>query len=221
MNRTRIKICGLTRPQDVACAVDAGADGVGVILHADSPRRIDICHAEKILSCVPPFVTRVGVFVDAPEELVAEAIERLHLGCVQFHGRETPARCSGVNVPVIKALSVDFMFSERTLEPYIGHVAGVLLDTYDPHRHGGTGTTFSWEFARGLSTRTTLVLAGGLTASNVSDAIDIVRPFAVDVSSGVESSPGIKDCQAVFAFCEAVRDADAKVRDADAKEVCR
>ncbi len=210
MSRTRIKVCGLTHAEDVACAVDAGADALGVILYADSPRTIGLHRAEEILSAAPPFVTRVGVFVDAPEDLVHRAVRRLHLSCLQFHGQESPARCAAATVPVMKAVRVGSKFDEMSLEPYRGHVAAVLLDTYDSHRHGGTGTTFSWRSVRGFSARTVVVLAGGLTAYNVADAIVAVRPFAVDVSSGVESSPGIKDHEAIHEFCEAVRTADAK-----------
>lgn len=200
----------MTRAQDARWAVDAGADALGVILHADSPRRIELDAAEKIFSAIPPFVARVGVFVDAPERVVRLAVDRLRLDCVQFHGDERPASCVTAPARVIKAFRVGPDFSAATVEPYLEAVDAVLLDSFDPHRHGGTGVVFPWRIADGLSERFALVLSGGLNPANVQDAILTAKPFAVDVCSGVESSIGVKDRDTIGDFCEAVRRADAE-----------
>ncbi|MBS3973281.1 MAG: phosphoribosylanthranilate isomerase [Actinobacteria bacterium] len=208
--RTRIKICGLTKAQDARWAVDAGADALGVILHADSPRQVGLDAAEKIFSAVPPFVARVGVFVDAPERVVRLAVDRLRLDCVQFHGEERPEICATAPARVIKAFRVGPDFSAATVEPYLEAVDAMLLDSFDPHRHGGTGVVFPWRIADGLSERFALVLSGGLNPINVRDAILTAKPFAVDVCSGVESSIGVKDRDTIGDFCEAVRRADVE-----------
>ncbi|MDZ4180304.1 MAG: phosphoribosylanthranilate isomerase [Coriobacteriia bacterium] len=210
MSRTRIKICGLTQAADAICAVDAGADALGVILYADSPRTIDLERAVEVLGDTPPLVARIGVFVDAPEDFVAEAVERIGLTAVQFHGDESPARCAGAPLPVIRVMRVGPGFSVSDIEPYIGAVAAVLLDTYSPEARGGTGSTFPWRQLDEISIEVPVILAGGLSAANVAEAIETVRPFAVDVASGVESSRGIKDHVAIRAFGAAVRAADAK-----------
>jgi phosphoribosylanthranilate isomerase len=210
VDRTRIKICGLTRAEDAACAIGAGADALGVILYADSPRIIDLKRAAEVLSATPPFVARIGVFVNAPEEFVAQAVERLGLTAVQFHGEESPARCAGAPVPVIRVVHVGPNFCASDIESYSGAVAAVLLDTYSPQARGGTGVTFSWRQLDGVTIDTPVILAGGLTVENVAEAVATVHPFAVDVASGVESSRGIKDHVAIRAFCAAVRAADAK-----------
>lgn len=209
MLRTRIKICGLTRPADAAAAVEAGADALGVILWADSPRRIDVESAREVLGAVPPPVARIGVFVDAPVEFVSEAVEVLSLSAVQFHGSETPAECGAFPHPVIKALRVGSQFASSDVEPFRGRTDAVLLDTYSPQAQGGTGTTLSWHTLPALPEGIRLFLAGGLTSTNVAEAIHSLHPFAVDVSSGVESSPGVKDHAAIAAFCAAVRATDS------------
>lgn len=231
-SRTRVKVCGITSAADAAAAVRAGADAVGVIL-APSPRQVSIEQAEEILADVPPFVARVGVFVDASEEYVAEAVERLGLAAAQFHGDESPEHCATAPAPVVKAFRVaagrindeesgtnhgqnaqiGAKFDGDYVEPYQALVAAVLLDTYDPHLHGGTGKTLAWDTITELPGWAPFILAGGLTPENVGEAIAAVRPFAVDVSSGVESAPGIKDHDAIERFCAAVRDADGRTSD--------
>lgn len=209
MHRTRIKICGLTRAQDAAAAVAAGADAVGVILHADSPRRVGLEDAVEILRDVPPPVARIGVFVDASMGFVHKAVDALSLSMVQFHGSESPEFCSSSPISVIKAIQVGKGFALQTLEPFRGRAGAVLLDTYMPHMHGGTGTTLRWHQLPALPEWAPLFLAGGLNAHNVGEAISLTHPFAVDVSSGVELSPGIKDHAAIHAFCDAVRRTDS------------
>jgi phosphoribosylanthranilate isomerase len=209
MYRTRFKICGLTRPRDAEAAVAAGADAVGVIF-APSPRQLTLEEAAAVLSAVPPPVARVGVFVDAPYEFVARAVADLGLAAVQYCGAETPAVCAVAPAPAIKVFRVGTGFDVREIEPYRGQVAAVLLDTFVPDKHGGTSTTFAWDSITEPPGWAPLFLAGGLTPGNVGAAIRTLSPFAVDVSSGVESAPGIKDHEKVRAFAVAVRAADTE-----------
>lgn len=205
--RTRIKMCGFTRAQDAAEAVRLGADALGVVL-APSPRQVSIDQAAHVLDGVPPAVARVGVFVDAEPDYVAEAVARIGLTAVQFHGSETPERCSMSPVPVIKALKVGTEFDYKGAEPFQAQVAALLLDKFDSQKAGGTGKKFEWNLITGLSGRAPIFLAGGLTPLNVAQAISVVHPFAVDVSSGIEVSPGVKDHELMHAFVAAVRAAD-------------
>lgn len=211
MQRTRIKICGLTSVNDADGAVRAGADAVGVLL-AESPRQVSVSEAEEILAAVPPFVTRVGVFVDAPGDYVEAAVSRLGLHAVQFHGDETPEQCVAAPAPVIKVFKVGTGFDTSVLEPYRGSVAAVLLDTYEPAKSGGTGKTFNWQSNLSLPGWAPFILAGGLAPANVGEAIAALCPYAVDVSSGVEERPRAKDRLLMQAFVAAVRMADAEVR---------
>lgn len=210
MGRTRIKICGLTRPEDAAAAVAAGADACGVVF-APSARKVSIERAAEVLACVPVPVARIGVFVDADEETVVRAVEACGLTAVQFHGNESPDYCAQAPVPAIKAFRIGTVFDTSTLEPYRGRVAAVLLDTLSTHNAGGTGETFTWRLITSAPGRAPLFLAGGLNPDNVAEAIATVHPFGVDVSSGVESAPGIKDHARIEAFCAAVRSADEEV----------
>jgi phosphoribosylanthranilate isomerase len=210
--RTRIKICGLTRPEDAAAAVSAGADALGVVL-APSKRQVSLEQAAVILGDVPPLVARVGVFVDAQADAVWEAVARLGLTAVQFHGDEAPETCAAAPVPVIKALRVGSGFDAADVGRYRGAVAALLLDTYVAGEQGGTGMAFDWDRVAGLLPRDIhVILAGGLGPDNVAEAVRTLRPYAVDVSSGVEQAPGVKDHAKVAAFCEAVRAADGEVR---------
>lgn len=207
VHRTRVKICGVTCPSDAQAAVAAGADAVGVVL-ADGPRSVSIDEALAALDVVPPFVGRVGVFVDAPLDHVREAACRLRLSAVQLHGDEDPGYCSEVGVPVIKAFKVGIGFAPSALEPFRGSVAAVLLDTLVTGKDGGTGITFPWQSITDVPGWATLVVAGGLTPVNVGVAIDAMRPFGVNVSSGVEERPRHKDREKLRAFVAAVRAAD-------------
>lgn len=211
--RTRVKVCGITSAFDAAAAVAAGADAIGVIL-ADSPRQLTIEEAEEVLAAVPPFVARVGVFVDADERFVAEACARLGLTAAQFHGDETPEACAACGTPVIKAMKVGESFSVlEACEPYRGAVAGLLLDTYVAGKVGGTGKTFAWDRLGRVPDFAPSVVAGGLNPVNVGACVRALRPFAVDVSSGVEEHARAKDPFKLRAFVEAVRSADEEVDD--------
>lgn len=207
MSRTRIKICGITSPEDAVAAVEAGADAIGVVL-APSPRQVSIERAAEIAAAVGPLVPVVGVFVNASEDFVAEATERIGLSYLQFHGDESPERCASAPAPVIRAMRVGTEFDGDTVEPFREHVVAILLDTYDTQVAGGTGTTFNWHAVPVLPGWVSLFLAGGLNPDNVGAGIAALRPYAVDVSSGVESAPGIKDHDAIRALCAAVRTAD-------------
>jgi len=207
VRRTRIKICGITRAEDAAHAVACGADAIGFVF-APSPRQVTPERAAEAAAAVPPPVARVGVFVDAPLEVVEAAVETAGLTAVQLCGSESPGFCSAVSVPCIKVLSVGTDFGLENAEPFRGHAAALLLDTYVPGKAGGTSLAFDWVGVSDLPEWAPFFVAGGLTPDNVAGAIGALRPFAVDVSSGVEAAPGIKDPEKVTAFCAAVRAAD-------------
>lgn len=204
----RVKICGLTRPPDVAAAVAAGADALGFMFYAPSPRHVAIAAAADLCRPVPARVERVGVFVDAPEDFIREAAVRCGLTLLQLHGGEAPEFCARLPLPVVRAFR---MRGPETLEELDRFpTAGWLLDSYTPGRHGGTGATFNWDLAaRAVARGRPVWLAGGLTPDNVAEAVRRVRPFAVDVSSGVESAPGVKDPARIAAFIAAAKGAGA------------
>ena len=207
MQRTRIKICGITRAEDAATAVAAGADAIGVIF-APSPRQVSVEQAAAILAAVPPLVARVGVFVDAPSEEIASAVAACGLTAVQLSGAESPEFCDTLPIPVVKVLHVGTDFPVDTGEPYRGHANAVLLDTLATDKAGGTSQCFDWQAVGELPGWAPSIVAGGLNPENVGACITALRPFAVDVSSGVESAPGIKNHERIAQFCAAVRRAD-------------
>jgi phosphoribosylanthranilate isomerase len=194
-----IKICGITRLEDAHAAVDAGARAVGFVFWQESPRFIDPYRARRIASTLPAFVTPVGVFVNQPLEYVTGVAALVRLGAVQLHGDETVEYAAAVQAPVIKALTV----GDTTFDAWPDRVT-LLLDAHDLARRGGTGVTIDWTAAGAVAARRPILLAGGLTPDNVGEAIERVRPFGVDVSSGVERSPGVKDHDRMKSFCEAV-----------------
>ncbi|MDI5892669.1 phosphoribosylanthranilate isomerase [Halomonas rhizosphaerae] len=203
--RTRIKFCGLTRPEDVDAAVAAGADALGFVLWPGSKRAIDEQRLAKLCARVPAFVTRVGLFVDPDPTLVSRCAE--HLDLLQFHGGESPATCMAAGRPWIKALRMrDGLDLHAAAEAY-GGAQALLLDAYRPGVPGGTGETFDWSRIP-ASLAKPVILAGGLTPDNVAEAIAAVAPFAVDVSGGIEAAPGVKDAARMAAFLQAVRRAD-------------
>jgi len=210
MHRTRIKICGITRAEDALCAVDNGADAIGVIF-APSARQVTMAQAAATLTDVPPGVARVGVFVDPTLDDVEEAVRGCGLTAVQLSGHESPELCDAVSVPVLKAIHIGTDFPLERTESYRGHAAALLLDTLVPGKVGGTSQAFNWLTLGVLPGWAPSFVAGGLNPSNVAACIAALRPFAVDVSSGVEASPGIKDPDKIIAFCAAVRDADQEV----------
>ena len=201
--RTRVKVCGLTRPEDALAAARFGADAVGLIFYPKSPRGVDIEAAQKVRRVLPPFVTVVGVFVDAQADFVRRAIVELSLDLVQFHGSETPEFCEACGRPYIKAARVrEGVDLHQFARRYAGARA-LMLDSFEPGKHGGTGRTFDWSLIPkdlGLP----FILAGGLTPDNVASAVAAVSPFAVDANGGVEASPGIKDHAKIRAFINEV-----------------
>jgi phosphoribosylanthranilate isomerase len=207
--RTRVKVCGLTRAVDARAAVLAGADALGVILVPGARRGVSLSEAADVFGPVPPLVTRVGVFVDATPGQVAEAVSALGLHAVQLSGSESPQLCASMPVPVIKAFHVGPGFDARAIAAYQGTIALALLDTALAGVHGGTGRTFDWGIVRSMCVGVPVMLAGGLNPGNVGDAILQARPYAVDVSSGVEAASREKDPGLVAAFLAAVRAADA------------
>jgi phosphoribosylanthranilate isomerase len=197
-----VKICGMTRVEDAMAAVDAGAGAIGFIFWPASPRFIDPHRARKIAAMLPPFVTAVGVFVNQPLDYVNGVSSLVRLGAVQLHGDETPAFAAAVTSPVIKAMSL----GAGDVQAWPAEVR-VLLDVHDPVVRGGTGRTIDWTAAADVAAQRRILLAGGLTPDNVADAVARVRPFGIDVSSGVERAPGIKDHRRLQALFEAVHDA--------------
>ncbi len=203
---TRVKICGITSPEDAAMAVAAGADALGLVFVPGTPRYVTPEAASSILDRVPPLVATVGVFVDQPVEEVRRIVTALGLHAVQLHGRESDAYSRRMPVPVIRAIRVR---DAASLEPLATYPAqAFLLDAYVEGSHGGTGTAFPWSLAQAATSRAPLILSGGLRPETVAEAIRLVRPFGVDVSSGVEASPGRKDHQKVREFIANVRQAD-------------
>ena len=197
-----VKICGITRLEDAEAAVAAGAAAIGFIFWPQSPRFIDPHRARTIAAALPPFVTPVGVFVNQPIDYVNGVASLVRLGAVQLHGDETPAFAAGAAAPVMKAVTVDSL--DAAVWPAR---VRLLLDVHDPIARGGTGRTVDWSAAADLAAGREILLAGGLTPDNVADAVARVRPFGIDVSSGVERAPGIKDHQRLRALFEAVHDA--------------
>ncbi len=216
--RTRIKICGLTRLPDVQAAVAAGADALGFVFYPQSPRQIEAEQAARLIRQVPPFVTAVGLFVNASKEAVTKVVNVAPISLLQFHGDETAEQCdeiaNAVRRPFIRAFRVkadmaaaDLIEYEHQYRSSSEWFAGLLLDTF-VEDYGGSGKVFDWSLIpKELAPR--LVLSGGLSAHNATDAVRRVRPFAVDVSSGVELGKGIKDAAKIHAFISAVRQADA------------
>ena len=201
----RVKICGITNLEDALAAVDAGADALGFMLYEASPRNVPADRAAEIVRHLPPFVARVGVFVNAAEEMVRRAAGECGVDTLQFHGDETPAFCRKFSpLKVYKAFRIRNSESLQSLPAY--KTDAWLLDSFVPDKPGGSGVTFNWDLAvEARKLGPPIILAGGLTPENVADAVRKVRPYAVDVSSGVESSPGKKDQAKMRDFIAAVR----------------
>ena len=207
MNKTAVKICGLTREEDALAAARLGAHALGFVFYTRSPRYVESARAAAIVRVLPPFVTSVGLFVNAQVGDVERVLDEVPLDLLQFHGEETPAYCAQFRRPYIKALrvrpGVDLLQYARQYEG----ARGLLLDAFVEGTHGGTGSGFDWNLIpSGLPLP--VVLSGGINAGNVTAAIQRVRPCAVDVSSGVEAAPGIKDARKMTDFFQGVRNAD-------------
>ncbi len=209
--RTRIKICGMTRLDQVEAAVEAGVDALGFIFAPESPRKIDPKNAREIITGLPPFVDAVGVFVNEDPEVVEEIVNYCGLTVIQLHGTESEGYCKKLTCRILKAFSIGsdgLARNDLDMASYVDVVSGFLLDTFHKDMDGGTGVAFDWSFLETIRPPGPLILAGGLSSGNVGEAIQRVRPFAVDVNSGVEVEPGIKDIEKIRLVVSEVRKAD-------------
>ena len=207
---TRIKICGITRVEDALVAARSGADAIGLVFYERSPRHVAVQQAAQLAAALPPFVTTVGLFVNAEAAFVREVLAQVPLDLLQFHGDESPEYCTQFAKPYIKAIRVKAGVDLLQCAANFCSAKGLLLDAYMEGIPGGTGATFDWGL---IPPRLPLpvILSGGLDAENVAAAIEQVRPYAVDVSSGVEASKGIKDAAKIAAFINEVKRIDVQL----------
>lgn len=205
--RTRVKICGLTRKQDVHDAVELGVDAIGLVFHPPSPRSVSSEAAAALAAAVPAFVTVVGLFVDAEPGFVHDLLRRVPLGALQFHGNESPDYCAAFERPWIKAIRMHDGIDPAAQARRYGGASSLLLDSFDAGLAGGTGRRFDWDLVP-AELAPHVILAGGLDPGNVATAIARVRPHAVDVSGGVETAKGIKDRRKIAEFMHGVRHGD-------------
>lgn len=207
---TRIKICGITRSEDALAVAASGADAIGLVFYGKSPRHVGIAQAKQLVDVLPPFVTVVGLFVDADPGFVREVLAAVPLDLLQFHGDEAPEYCAQFNRPYLKAIRVKAGVNLLQCASDFGSARGLLLDAHVDGVPGGTGTVFDWTLIpRQLPLP--VILSGGLDAANVAAAIERVRPYAVDVSSGVEAAKGIKDTAKIAAFVNEVNNIDLQL----------
>lgn len=200
----RVKICGITSVEDALTAVAAGADAIGLVFYPPSPRYVSDTLGAEIVAAIGPFVTSVGLFVNEEAARVKDILRVTAIQLIQFHGDESEAYCRQFDRPYIKAIRMSPQLDPaREMEVY-AHASGYLFDAWRPGQYGGTGATFDWQRITGCGEQH-VILAGGLTPDNIADAVQIVQPYAVDVSGGVESSPGKKDADLVSAFISAVK----------------
>lgn len=203
MNRTRVKICGITQLIDAHASIEAGADALGFVFYDKSPRAISNNDAHEIISNLPAFISKIGLFVNPTYDYVVSVFNSVPLDYLQFHGDEDAAFCEQFKKPYIKAVRMKQTTNLAAICDEHKKASGILVDAYDAAAYGGTGQTFDWKLLSQVCTLP-LVLAGGLTASNVAEAVNAVKPYAVDVSSGVEASKGIKDHRLIKQFIEEV-----------------
>ena len=205
--RTRVKICGITRVEDAISAVNAGADAIGLVFYAPSPRALTITQAQQIVAALPPFVSVVGLFVNALQTEIESVLSEVRLDILQYHGDESPSDCQQINLPFYKAIRVKADTNLLQYEAEFKSAKALLLDTYSEAAVGGTGQVFDWGLIP-KNLRKPVILAGGLSVENIASAIQQVRPYAVDVSGGVEQNKGIKDAAKIAAFMRGVSNAD-------------
>ena len=208
MTRVRVKICGITRVEDAITAARYGADAIGLVFYKDSPRYVDTGTAKNIALALPPFVSKVGLFVDASKDEIDEILSEVPLDILQFHGNETPEQCNEYTIHYIKAVRMQNGINLNEITSRYSEAVALLLDSYVEGKQGGTGKSFDWSIIPD-NTAKPVILAGGLTPDNVADAIQQVSPYAVDVSGGVESAKGIKDENKIAAFIQEVNNAQA------------
>ena len=209
MDRTRVKICGITREQDATAAVQLGADALGLVFYPKSPRHVTLAQARNVAIAVAPFVTVTGLFVNASEDHIRDVLANVPLGLLQFHGQETNEQCNCFGLPFIKSIAMQRETDLLSLMSGYPDAAGFLLDAWQPELHGGGGVAFDWQqVPEGIPVP--IILAGGLTPGNVATAIGSVQPYAVDVSTGVEVDKGIKSREKIEAFMREVRNSEAR-----------
>ena len=196
---TKIKICGFTNADNAREAAFAGVDAIGLVFYEKSPRNVDINSAREIVAALPPFVNRVGLFVNANPSFIDEVLCEVPLDTLQFHGDEEAIDCTQYQMPFIKSVRVSLDTNVAQIADDFSQASGLLLDSYNSHTYGGTGEVFDWSLAC-VEIQLPVILAGGLNSDNVAEAIKQVRPYAVDASSGVESEPGVKDVDKIRAF---------------------
>ncbi len=201
---TKVKICGFTNSENARDAAIAGVDAIGLVFYDKSPRNVDIQRAREIVAALPPFINRVGLFVNANPSFIDEVLCEVPLDTLQFHGDEEVVDCTQYQMPFIKSLRVTSKTNLDQIAEYFSDASALLLDSYNPNSYGGTGEIFDWSLAR-VKINLPIILAGGLNSENVSEAISQVNPYAVDASSGVESSSGMKDIDKILAFIQSVR----------------
>ncbi len=206
---TKIKICGITNLSDALAAVELGVDALGFVFYKPSPRYVKPDTAQKIIAALPAFISMVGVFVDEESELINQITDYCKLDLAQLHGHESPVFCEQIKADTIKAIRIRDRLSLIDIDKY--PVKAVLLDSYHKDKIGGTGEVFNWDLAIDAKKYAKIILAGGLDAHNIKQAIDTVRPYAVDVSSGIEQEPGKKDIKKMWAFIESIRRFDCSL----------
>lgn len=208
--RTRVKICGFTRVEDAVNAANLGADAIGLVFYPPSPRNVGIEQANKIVKALPVFVSIVALFVDEEEERIREVLEQVSIDCLQFHGDETADACRLYGKRYIKALRVQDGIDICGLAEHYQDASGLLLDAYHPGAKGGTGSQFDWDLIPPQCSLP-IILAGGLDMANARQAVQTVRPYALDVSSGVEENKGIKDALKMATFIREVNEGDRRI----------
>jgi phosphoribosylanthranilate isomerase len=204
--RTRVKICGITRPEDALVAADLGADAIGLVFYPKSPRYVEASLAEEIISVIPPFMTTVALFLDARQDFIQQVLNTVPVDLLQFHGDECPADCGTFGRPYIKAIGMKGGVNAQAYADTYPDAQGFLLDSHAVGEAGGTGQRFDWASVPKLSKP--VILAGGLRPENAAEAVNLARPYALDISSGVESSPGLKDKDMMQEFISEVKKAD-------------
>ncbi|MBT5231827.1 MAG: phosphoribosylanthranilate isomerase [Methylococcales bacterium] len=201
--RTRVKICGITRPEDAIVVVESGADAIGLVFYEPSPRNVTIAQAQAIAQVVPPFVSIVGLFVNASRADIDEVLKQTRIDILQFHGDETESDCLFAHIPYMKAVRVQKAADIEQAQANFPSAAGILLDAYVKGVPGGTGQAFDWSQIPSSLTKP-IILAGGLTPGNITEAVRLTKTYAVDVSGGVESAKGIKDHSKIIQFMQGV-----------------
>lgn len=205
--RARVKICGIIRPEDAIAAADAGADALGFVFYERSPRYIDTTVANNIINKLPPFINKVALFVNPKSDFVSRVTNELNIDTLQFHGDEDEVFCASFGKPYLKAVRVQGASDINDAADTYHSACGLLVDAYDSAQYGGTGQTFNWGWVP-KSCALPIIVAGGLNVSNVGSAIDKTKPYAVDVSSGVEKGKGVKDHALIKQFMNEVKRAN-------------